>query len=198
MVTCCALAANPKPSKQVAENSGSRWTRLGRDVIYQSPWVNLYADKVKLPQGQIIERFHLLDFEKECVAAVVQSDSGEILMVEVLRYVSDSVEWEVPAGMIDKGEEILPAAQREVREESGYETTDVRHLCSFNPENGMSNRTFHVAHCRATGEPGDFDGNEIQAVYWKSIEEVRAMIRNQQIRDGFSLTALLFFLMDEA
>ncbi|MBT7860897.1 MAG: NUDIX domain-containing protein, partial [Gemmatimonadetes bacterium] len=81
--------------------------------------MNLYADKVKLPQGQIIERFHLLDFEKECVAAVVQSDSGEILMVEVLRYVSDSVEWEVPAGMIDKGEEILPAAQREVREESG-------------------------------------------------------------------------------
>ena len=177
--------------------TGSGWKRLDRDVIYESPWVNLYADKVRLPHGQIIECFHVLDFDKECVAAVVQNNNDEILMVEVLRYVSDSVEWEVPAGMIDAGEEILPAAQREVREESGYETMDARHLCSFNPEHGMSTRTFHVAHCRATGEPGDFDGNEIHAAHWKSPEQVRAMIRNQQIRDGFSLTALLYFLMDE-
>ena len=39
--------------------------RLARTIIYENPWVNLYLDKVRFPDGRIIEKHHLLDFEKE-------------------------------------------------------------------------------------------------------------------------------------
>jgi hypothetical protein len=34
--------------------------RLNREIIHQSPWVNLYADKVKFPGGRIGERHYVL------------------------------------------------------------------------------------------------------------------------------------------
>ena len=176
--------------------SQSQSVRLAREVIYRSPWVNLFVDKVQLPQGRIIDRYHVLDFDRQAVAAIVQNTDGDILLVQCDRYVLGTIEWEVPAGVIDAGESVLPAAQREVLEETGYRTTAARHLYSFNPENGMSNRVFHVAHCRAQGDPGSFDGNEIHAVQWHSSDEIRGMIRARQMRDGYSLTALLLFLMD--
>jgi|APSaa5957512622_1039677.scaffolds.fasta_scaffold66645_2 ADP-ribose pyrophosphatase len=179
-----------------AQNTASQSVRLDRETIYQSPWVNLFVDKVRLPQGRVIDRYHVLDFEREAVAVVVQNANDDILMVKCDRYVLGTTEWEVPSGIVDEGESVLPAAQREVLEESGYQTSHVRHLYSFNPENGMSNRVFHVAHCRAEGPAGTFDGNEIHAVHWRSIDDVKQMIRTQQLHDGFSLTALLVFLMD--
>lgn len=32
--------------------------RLSRNIIYQSPWVNLYLDKVEFPNGLVSEKFH--------------------------------------------------------------------------------------------------------------------------------------------
>ena len=94
--------------------------RLSRTVIYENPWVNLYVDKVRFPDGRIIEQHHLLDFEKEAVAALVENSEGQVLLVHVYRYTTDTIEWEIPAGSVEEGESILEAARREVWEESGY------------------------------------------------------------------------------
>ena len=66
-------------------DSESRSSRIEREVIYRSPWVNLFVDRVRLPEGRIIDRFHVLDFVKQAVATVVQNASREILMVESYR-----------------------------------------------------------------------------------------------------------------
>ncbi len=107
--------------------------RLARRVIYRSPWVNLFVDRVRLPTGHIIEEHHVLDFTRAGVAVVVENAAGEILFVEAFRYVTDSVEWELPAGGIDPGESPLAAAAREVREESGWDTTGHTLLYTYHP-----------------------------------------------------------------
>jgi len=168
--------------------------RLSRTVIYENPWVNLYLDKVQFPDGRIIEQHHLLDFEKEAVAALVENDEGQVLLVHVYRYTTNSIEWEIPAGTVEEDESILEAARREVWEESGYETTDHELIYTYYPLNGMSNKVFHIARCRATGKTGDFDRNEVKEVKWVSRQEIQTMIREKMVRDGFSLPALLLFL----
>ncbi|MEW6755160.1 MAG: NUDIX hydrolase [Candidatus Latescibacterota bacterium] len=173
---------------------GGQAARLSREVIYQSPWVNLVVDKVRMPQGRIVDRYHVLDFDKEAVAAVVENAQGEVLMIESYRYVLDSVEWEVPAGLVDEGEAILEAAQREVMEETGYCTTSPRLLYTFYPMDGMANKVFHVVGCLAGEATGSFDGNEVRAVHWRSPDQVRGMVRANQIRCGFTLAALLLHL----
>ena len=168
--------------------------RLARTTIYENPWVTLHVDRVRFPGGRIIEAHHLLHFDKEAVAAVVEDAEGRVLLVEAYRYVVDSVQWEVPAGSIDPGETAIEAAAREVREESGYATTGHEHAAAFEPINGIGDKVHHLVWCRAVGEPGGFDTNEVRAVRWVSRQEIEEMLRRGQVRDGYTLTGLLWWL----
>jgi ADP-ribose pyrophosphatase len=168
--------------------------RLARTIIYQNPWVNLYADRVRMPQGRLVEQHHVLEFEKEAVGAVVVNEVSQVLLVRAYRYVTDSIEWEIPAGGIEPGEDILLAGQREVREESGYETVEPRLIYTYYPMNGMANKVFHVIRCRATTGSGEFDGNEIESFQWFSRQTLKEMIAANLIRDGYTLTGLLLEL----
>ncbi|MFO7631924.1 MAG: NUDIX hydrolase, partial [Caldilinea sp.] len=131
--------------------------RLARRTIYENPWVSLYVDRVRFPGGRVIEAHHVLHFDKEAVATIVENARGDVLLVEAYRYVVDAIQWEIPAGGIDPGESILDAAAREAREESGCETVDHRLVSSFEPINGIGDKVHHLVHCRAAGEPGGFD-----------------------------------------
>ena len=165
--------------------------RLARTVVYENPWVNLYIDRVQFPGGRIVEQHHLLDFEKEAVGVVVENARGEILLVHAYRYTTDTIEWEIPAGSDEAGETILETARREVWEESGYETTRHALIYSFYPMSGISNKVFHIVRSQATQKTGDFDLNEVRTFKWLSRPEIMEMIRQQRLRHGLSLTALL-------
>jgi ADP-ribose pyrophosphatase len=165
--------------------------RLGRSVIYENPWVNLYVDKVRFPGGRIIDQHHLLDFEKEAVAVVVENAQGEILFVQSYRYTTDSIEWEIPAGGIDKGESIVEAARREILEETGYETEDLQVVYTYYPMNGIANKVFHVASAQVKALTGSFDTNEVKSVKWFRPAQIQEIIGKRIIMDGYSLTALL-------
>jgi ADP-ribose pyrophosphatase len=164
---------------------------LSRHLVYQSRWVNLYVDKVQFPNGKVIDQHHLLDFDHAAVMAVVQDDKGRYLMVQVCRYPTGHAEWEFPAGSIEDGEDILEAARREVREESGYDSTQPQLIYSYNPMNGIANQVFHIVACQAGERDGDFDRGEISAVQWLPATEIREMIRGNVIRDGYTLTSFL-------
>ena len=177
---------------------GAKPQRLSRAVIHESPWVNLYADKVKFPDGRVIEKHYLVDFDTEAVAALVENDIGEILLIQSYRYTTDSIEWEIPAGGIDAGESVPDAARREVFEETGYEIDLPERVYTYNPMNGISNKVFHIVRCKAVKLTGDFDRNEVKGFRWHSIGEIKEKIRARKIRDGFSLTALLLHLNEGA
>ncbi|MFT5086699.1 MAG: ADP-ribose pyrophosphatase [Candidatus Latescibacterota bacterium] len=180
----------------MADSQGEKPRRLAREVIYESSWVNLYADKVQFPAGRVIDRHHFLDFERDAVAAIAENEDGQILMVHAYRYVTDTIEWEIPAGVIDKGETVLDAAQREVREETGYETEDAQKIYTYAPMNGIANQVFHIVHCKALSTTGQFDRNEVRDYTWFSVEKIKTMIKENTLRDGFTLTALLLHLSE--
>jgi|RhiMetdeSRZDD1v2_1073273.scaffolds.fasta_scaffold32270_8 ADP-ribose diphosphatase len=170
--------------------------RLSRSIVYQSPWVNLYLDTVKFPNGLLIEEFHLLDFPHAAVTAIVEDDSGSILFVRICRYTSGATEWELPAGGIEPGETEIDAARREVLEETGYTSDHHELIYSYYPMNGSANKRFHILRCKAIELIQDFDKNEVNETRWFTRDEVKQMIKDKVITDGFSLTALLLWLQD--
>lgn len=171
--------------------------RLARNVIYQSPWVNLYLDTVKFPNGLLIEKFHLLDFPRAAVTAIVEDDSENILFARICRYTSGMTEWEIPAGGMEAGESEIDAAKREVLEETGYMSENHELIYSYRPMNGSANQVFHVVRCRAIDSIQEFDRNEVSETRWFTKDEVKQMIKDKVITDGFTLTALLLWLQDK-
>jgi ADP-ribose pyrophosphatase len=165
--------------------------RLSRTVIYQSPWVNLYVDRVRFPDGSIVEQHHVLDFERSAVAVVAETADSRVLFVRICRYATDGTSWELPAGYVEDGESITEAATREVLEETGYRSTDGEHVYSYYPINGMANQVFHIVRCRATEIAGEFDTGEVLEVRAFSKEEIWQMVRDRAITDGLTLTSVL-------
>lgn len=168
--------------------------RLARDVIYQSPWVNLYLDKVEFPSGLVIEKFHLLDFPRSAVTAIMENDSGDVMFTRICRYTTGRTEWELPAGGVEEGETEIEAAKREVLEETGYTSDNYKLIYSYYPMGGSANKMFHVVRCDAIACVQDFDQKEVSETRWFTKDEIRQMITEKAITDGFTLTALLLWL----
>jgi 8-oxo-dGTP pyrophosphatase MutT (NUDIX family) len=170
--------------------------QLAREIVYQSRWVNLYKDTVRFPNGFVIDKFHLLDFEREAVAAVMENANGEVIFARIPRYTTGLAEWELPAGGMEVGEEILESAKRELLEETGYTSTDHELVYTYYPMNGQANQIFHIVFCKAGDKVQDFDPNEVSEIRWFSRDEIKQLLRDQKIKDGFSLTALLLWLQN--
>jgi len=170
--------------------------RLSRLSVYESDWINLFIDKVKLPSGKIIEKYHVLDYPSESVVALINNEKEEMLFIKSLRYITNSIDWELPAGGIEKGETINSAMFRELIEETGYQVNEMEHVYSFYPSNGMSNQIIHIVIGKAQKLITDkIDSDEVSEIEWKSISEVIDLIKNKKILDGVSLLAIFYKLI---
>lgn len=172
--------------------------RLDRKKIYESQWINLYTDRVLMPSGKIIEKYHFLDYPNDSVVVLLTNDKDEICFIKALRYTIQQIQWELPAGGIDKAEDVLKAAEREVLEETGFKTKALKLRYSFNPSNGMSNQTTqHVVVGKIDdSKQVDFDTDEVNETHWLSIAKTKELVENKAISDGISLIAILFYLND--
>ena len=168
--------------------------KLSRKVIYESSWLNLYVDRVRLPNDHIIEAHHVLELGAGSVSAVIEDSRGRVLLVRLYRYPSDSFEWELPAGRVEEGETPLESIQREVLEETGYRAVHYEEMLAYYPVTGVSNHRLTIFRCRAAERVGTFDAREISEVRWYEKEELRRMIQVKEIKDGLSLIGLLYHL----
>ncbi len=185
---------NLNPRKQpVPEHLPDFPQRLARRAFYESRWINLYLDRVRFPNGRIIDPYHLLDAPHTAVGALVSNEHGDLLMEQVYRYATGRLEWEIPAGGIEANEDILAAAQREILEETGLLSHTHRLLTQYNPANGSYNLKFYIISCQAGECIGEIDAGEIKGWQWKSRGEIEKLLKDGELQDGFTLTAILLW-----
>ena len=169
-------------------------TRLSQRLIYKSPWIELYADTVRMPDGGVIDAYHRLHYPNDAVCAAVFNEADELLMIRSKRYITGRLEWELPAGGVEAGETPAEAARRECMEETGCSVRDLRFLCSQNPSNGMADLTVHVFAARVAGDAGRFDQNEVADRRWVSRPLLMDMLRRNELRCGVSMLAAFYAL----
>jgi ADP-ribose pyrophosphatase len=78
-------------------------------------------------------------------AAVVPCTiGGGVILVRQYRYAPDSFLWEIPAGILEKGEDPLQAAQRELAEETGYRAGEIAPLATLHSSPGFSDEVIQL------------------------------------------------------
>lgn len=170
------------------------WQVLKRATVYDSPWVRVHRDDVRLPDGTIIEGHHVVEMAKPAVGVVPVGQDGRLLLIEHYRFITDTTGWEIPAGGIDAGEDLAAAAVRELREESGCAAERLEYLGRYHPNNGSSSQTFHAFIGHGVREVGPItDTNEVLRAQWFDADSLWAMLDRNQILDGLSITALMWY-----
>ncbi|MFQ6101797.1 MAG: NUDIX hydrolase [Anaerolineae bacterium] len=101
-----------------------RWKTLSRRTVLDSgKFLKVESHTVELPDGQIIPDWPWV-VTPDYVIVVVVTEAGEFLCFRQTKYAIAGMSLALVGGYLEPGEEPLAAAQRELREETGYEAPD--------------------------------------------------------------------------
>ncbi|MEO1193682.1 MAG: NUDIX domain-containing protein [Pseudomonadota bacterium] len=108
---------------------------------------------------------------------------------------------EIVAGMAEEGEDPGGVAKRELMEEAGVAASDLREIADFMPSPGSNAARLKIFYTQvdATDAGGWFgleeEDEEIRAFTYSS-DEVERLVRSGAIRNGVTLIALQWFLLN--
>lgn len=150
----------------------------------------LREDTVELANGNTALREIV---EHDPVVAIVPIDEhGDVILVHQYRLAAEEALLEVPAGLVDPGENLEAAAQRELREETGYRAANLRRLGGFFVSPGFCTEFIHVYLATALSQsPLDGDEDEDITVERVRLEEAARLVETGAIKDAKSVAGIL-------
>jgi ADP-ribose pyrophosphatase len=117
------------------------WPKIkSRRTIPISPWMKVIEREVEFAAGAKPELYHAVG-QQDYIAIVAMTPDGKIPIVRQYRPAMERFTWELPAGLVDDGENAGDTCRRELMEETGYPALAVHDLGSFAPCSArLSNR----------------------------------------------------------
>src|SRR6266852_1014008 len=96
------------------------WPKIrSRRVTTVSPWMDVIAREVEFSPGAPLQTYHAVG-QADYLAIVARTPDGKIPIVRQYRPALEIFTWELPAGLVDAGEQPIESCRRELMEESGY------------------------------------------------------------------------------
>ena len=125
-------------------------------------------------------------------AVVAIDENNRIIMEKQFRYALNDYLLEIPAGKLDKGEDPLVCAKRELEEETGIIASEWISLGTIATSPGFCNEVIHlyVAKGLSKGEI-HWDEDEYVEVERYTFVELLQCIKEETIKDSKTLSALL-------
>ena len=96
-----------------------KWETLKSDYIIKRPWLTARRDEVQLPNGIIHDEYYVQEYP-DWVNVIAEDCKGNLIIERQWRHGLGIVSNEICAGVIEKDEEPLDAAKRELQEETGF------------------------------------------------------------------------------
>ncbi len=184
------------------------WKPTEKSLLLQTRILDVQSQKAISPEGNE-STFIIFDapdwvitvpfIHREQAKKEFGIDDDCFLMVCQWRHGSECISVEFPGGVIDKGEEPLIAAKREFVEETGYESEEIIHLGSLNPNPAIFSNTLHVygvKNCINTHKR-NLDDDEYVSFQAIPTKEVLANMGKKPYVHALMSTALLLFLQNK-
>lgn len=151
--------------------------RLAADA---SPWLKLWQETVRLPDGRIIPDYYTIEHADYAVVYAIQKD-GRVLVQWRYKHGPRNVNLGLPAGFVEKGEEPLAAAKRELLEETGRQASRWTRLGSFATDGNRGGGHAHVFLAEETTQIQEPNPDDLEDM---CLELVTADELRQHLRAG--------------
>lgn len=132
------------------------WKILETEELIKAPFFRMRKDRCQMPDGRIMPGYYTFEFSDWVNVVPVTSD-GNMVLVRQYRHAAESVELEIPGGSLHGNQENPQiAGQRELKEETGFESSNWTYLGYHHPNPALQNNkmhTFLALDCQQTSPP---------------------------------------------
>ena len=170
---------------------------LSSETVYQGHVFWVTSDQVREP-GDVTARRDVVRHNGSVVVLAVDTSTNPmdpgILLIRQYRYAAEKFLLELPAGRIEKDEELIPAAQRELIEETGYRAQRWSRHTSYFASPGFLSEAMNIvlAEDLTLGEATPEEDERIE-VRMTPLSEVMRLIHAGEIQDGKTLIGVLLY-----
>ncbi|CRM85609.1 ADP compounds hydrolase NudE [Pseudomonas brenneri] len=168
-------------------------TVLAREIVASSRLFRVEQVQLRFSNGveRIYERLVGRGAGYGAVMIVAMIDADHALLVEEYCGGTDEYELSLPKGLIEPGEDVLAAADRELKEEAGYGARQLEHLTELSLSPGyMSQKIQVVLATDLYEERLEGDEPEPMRVDRVNLRELAQLAQNAQFSEGRALAAL--------
>ena len=171
------------------------WQKVGSKPLGDFRVFSLRTDQKISPRTEVPHDFYVLD-SPSWVNVIATTPDNQLVMVEQFRHGTNTVELEIPGGIMDRTDaDPVATGARELREETGYEGRDARLLGEVFPNPAIMSNTCYtvlVTDC-VLKHPTQFDSGEDIITRLVPVSDIPKLVATQKIRHSLVLCALYFF-----
>jgi ADP-ribose diphosphatase len=168
-------------------------TVLARQVVARSRLFTVEELQLRFANGveRTYERLASKGSGYGAVMIVALADAEHALLIEEYCGGTDDYQLSLPKGLVEPGEDLLAAANRELQEEAGFAAARLEHLTELSLSPGYMSQKIQVVLARDL-RPQRLPGDEPEplVVSTVNLRELSALARHPQFSEGRALAAL--------
>jgi ADP-ribose pyrophosphatase len=171
------------------------WEKLNSKSLGDFRIFTIRSDRKISPRTREEHDFYVIDCVNWVNVIAVTPDQ-QLVMVEQFRHGSNTVELEIPGGMMDPSD---PSPEhtgaRELREETGYEGGAPRRIGEIFPNPAIMSNTCYtvlIENCRCV-HPLVFDAGEDLITKLVPVSDIPALVAAGKVRHSLVVVALYYF-----
>lgn len=174
-----------------------QWKILNSEYLLITRWLTVRKDHVKMPSGAEMDDYYVLEYP-DWINVIAITEDGMFVIERQYRHGTQSVDYELCAGTIEKGEAPIDAAKRELLEETGYEGGEWTLYCESYPNPAAmttTNYSFLAKGVKYSGER-HLEKTEDISIHLMTFDEVKELVMNGGIKQGQMLAPLWKYIVE--
>lgn len=163
-------------------------TWIAKEEIHKGKIFSLWGGKVALDNGKLAVREYV---RHPGGVAIVPVLDNHVLLVRQFRIAIERELIELPAGLLEAGEQPIDCAARELEEELGYRASELVPLAACYSSVGFANERIHIFLARGLEKTKlNPDAEERIGEVRLSLDEIRSRLDAQDFEDAKTIIGL--------
>ena len=159
------------------------------EILYSGDFINLIKEVYSLPNNKTITREKIVKNGGKDSVIIVATDSNGNYILTFQTRINDKIIAEFPSGYIENGEDVIEAAKRELKEETGYVSDIVTLLDEFYYSVGIDNSICYIVRMKNSVKAFDVNSNENLTYGIFTEEELKYLLNNNIMCGGLNKLA---------